>query len=78
MRLKCGPTIAAEAGEVRKQLGVAIVLDERDIAGSRLADRASRMDRDASVTDEASAYQGREFFDRCDHGRLPFFPERNS
>ena len=77
LRLKCGPTIAAEAGEVRKQLGVPLVLDEGDVAGPGLAHRSSRADRDAPVAHETAPNQGRELFDRSDHGRFPFFPERS-
>ena len=67
-RLKCGPTIAAEAGEPAKQLGEPLVLDERDVARSRLADRPRRVDRDAAIADQATANQVRELFHRCDHG----------
>ena len=44
-RLKCGPTIAAEAGEVRQQLGEPLALDERDVARPGFGDRSRRADR---------------------------------
>ncbi len=87
MTARLGPTSLRAGLEVRaddrgrcgrgpQQLGEPIVLDERDVAWARLADRPRRADRDAAIADQATAYQFRKLFHRCDHGRFPFFLER--
>ncbi len=70
---------ADQSGRGRRalqELGVPLALDERDVTRPRLADRPRRADRDAAITDQATANQRRQLFHRCDHGRFPFFLER--
>ena len=70
------PDDRGRGGRAAQQLGESLVLDERDVARARLADRPRRADRDAAVADQATANQFRKLFHRCDHGRFPFFLER--
>ena len=74
---KCGPTIAAEAGDALRSLAYRSFSMNVMSPGPASPTGSSRVDRDVTVPVEPAPDQGGELFHRGDHVRLPFFPERS-